>query len=245
MSKNIKSAAAKTAVPALNLNLSTGNTSAPHPVPELVAPVPAKNFADLPEDTAKWPKDALKAARLIAVPAREVVEGTVSLSLSYLKLCLAIRKSPLSPKNVTQVLKQQGFKDSRISELKRVSYLPDKAFSEYESGSLGFKATLELARLDKKTQALLPAPPTPPPAAPAKEPATPAPAPAAPSPGAVSPVKGPEGHKVNPVEAADAAIHELLALCEAFPFLAENFPLNGYGKLKDGREIVVSVGFAK
>lgn len=86
---------------------------------------------------------------------------------TWLELCSLIRKyswshgrgngaTGINSKEVTEILKRAGFPDSRISEIKSVSYSTDQIFSAYKERFIGFRAALECSRsknpvtLDKK-----------------------------------------------------------------------------------------------
>ncbi|OAM88049.1 hypothetical protein AW736_21320 [Termitidicoccus mucosus] len=64
----------------------------------------------------------------------------------YIAVCDHIRKAQLMPVTVTAELKQLGFADSRISEIKRVSMVSDVVWEQYKSRTIGFKVALDIAR---------------------------------------------------------------------------------------------------
>jgi hypothetical protein len=65
---------------------------------------------------------------------------------AYWRLCVFIREKQLTPVTVNKVLKELGYGEVRISEIKRVSFSSDKIFEEFRKKTIGFRLALKEAR---------------------------------------------------------------------------------------------------
>lgn len=63
----------------------------------------------------------------------------------YFAMCAAVRQEKLSKKATTALLLGLGMSKSRTSEIIKVSSVSDAIWDKYTAGSVGFKATLQLA----------------------------------------------------------------------------------------------------
>jgi len=128
----------------MNKPLSIPQTELPGVVTESVKP-PLKE----PELPAA-PGTADIAAGLVAGHMRalavEIIRATVAVGERYLDLCRYIRKQKVDPVTVRAELSKCGFAKQRITEINRVSQVPDNVWSEYEAKALSFRGALELAR---------------------------------------------------------------------------------------------------
>jgi len=79
--------------------------------------------------------------------ARDCVNAAINLGMTYLELVGDIRKRSIDPVTVTATLKEAGFADSRISEVKRVAFASEEVYKEIAAAQLGFKAAVTAARL--------------------------------------------------------------------------------------------------
>jgi hypothetical protein len=78
--------------------------------------------------------------------ATELQASMVDAVGKYIAVCEHIREAQLMPLTVTRELKQLGFADSRISEIKRVSMVSDAIWEQYKNRTIGFKIALDIAR---------------------------------------------------------------------------------------------------
>jgi len=79
--------------------------------------------------------------------ALEVLASHIELGSKYFELCSFIRQNQLPPKPTRQLLAQCGFNKVRISEILRVSNVPDDMWQPYRARAMSFAKVLELARL--------------------------------------------------------------------------------------------------
>jgi len=77
----------------------------------------------------------------------ECIRAVVKGASLYLKICLHVRQKQLARETVKESLRAAGFADSRISEVWRVSTSTDEIFAQFSSGVLGFKSTVNAARV--------------------------------------------------------------------------------------------------
>jgi len=83
-------------------------------------------------------KDCIQAGHLFADKFRKVIHF--------------IRDFDMPPKEVAAVLKEAGWTDSRISEVKAITYAPPDVWKEYATGKLGWRPALEAAREAKPSK---------------------------------------------------------------------------------------------
>ena len=69
----------------------------------------------------------------------------------YYNLIMGIRRRAIGPRVVSQELLALGFHKSRVSEINRISQLPDDKFSAYEAHTVGFQRALLLARISDES----------------------------------------------------------------------------------------------
>lgn len=81
--------------------------------------------------------------------AKDVITAYSNAVTAYYDLCVYIRDEQLTPKQVTETLRQVGYPASRISEVKKVSFSTPQIFAEYRAKTVGFKLALQAARADK------------------------------------------------------------------------------------------------
>jgi len=79
--------------------------------------------------------------------ALEVLTSHIELGSKYFELCSFIRKNGIPPKPTRELLGQCGFNKVRISEILRVSNVPDEMWEPYRARAMSFAKVLELARL--------------------------------------------------------------------------------------------------
>jgi len=79
--------------------------------------------------------------------ALEILGTHIELGQKYFELCSFIRQNRIPPKPTRQLLGQCGFNKVRISEILRVSNVPDEMWQPYKARAMSFLKVLELARL--------------------------------------------------------------------------------------------------
>jgi len=79
--------------------------------------------------------------------ALEILASHIELGSKYFELCSFIRKNGIPPKPTRELLAQCGFNKVRISEILRVSNVPDEMWEPYRARAMSFAKVLELARL--------------------------------------------------------------------------------------------------
>ena len=90
--------------------------------------------------------DKLEVLRRLA---KEVDAAESDLRGKYFALLRHVRSAHVGPRDLSRVLGELGWHKVRISEVKRVAYVPDVLFAEYEAGVVGFKTMLEKVRAEK------------------------------------------------------------------------------------------------
>lgn len=107
--------------------------------------------AVLVEDSALCPPKDIAGLRKLATDALNQHQKAVK---AYWALCVYIRTKQITPDIVTQELRDRGFADSRISEIKRVAFCAPALFEDFRKGVVGFRFVLGQERAQK----LLPPP---------------------------------------------------------------------------------------
>jgi len=109
----------------------------------------------LTEKTGKGEKtgaDSAENVNGLRQVAAEALEAATKALDAYWRLCVFIREKQLTPVSVNKVLKELGYGEVRISEIKRVSFSSDKIFEEYRKKAIGFRLALKEARKASKKE---------------------------------------------------------------------------------------------
>lgn len=144
--------------PPLDIPIYTGVSSPPmkpkHPPrkgkPKLPAKFQPEQLTLLDLSSQPWYSNLTKEYQQkcnhlaeLADATTEALAGAIS---KYSDLVLYVRDSHLDPHLVTETLKARGFKESRISEVKRVAFGDPELLDRIRQQTIGFKSALAEAR---------------------------------------------------------------------------------------------------